>query len=211
MGIIIDKKVNAECRLGVWQIEEDYNYLFSQLNLNPNDIKTVENFKSHTRKLEWLSVRLLLKKLTKRNIHIIYNGNRKPFLSDKSQNISISHSENYTAVLLCDQNHSAGIDVEKMKSKIEYIAHKFLSDKEILNINDKKKIYHMYLHWCAKEALYKLCDKKELSFKNNITIEPFIPESKGKIYGKVISKKINIRVKLHYFCLDNFSFVWCCK
>ncbi len=211
MGIMVDKMVNNDCRLGIWHIEEDYDYLLSQLNLNKNDLHTVRSFKSHTRKLEWLSVRLLLKSIVKKDVEILYNGNRKPFLSDKSYNISISHSENYTTILLCDKGHSVGIDVEKMKSKIEYIAHKFMTDEEIKHIDEDNKVYQMYIHWCAKEALYKLCDKKQLSFRQNIKIEPFIPENEGEIYGKVRSENINIRVKLHYFYLDNFSFVWCCK
>jgi 4'-phosphopantetheinyl transferase EntD len=205
---VIDKKVNKDCRLGVWEIEENYDYLLSQLNLTSEDLERVTQFKSHMRKLEWLSVRLLLKRLNNRDINIKYNGNRKPYLEDDSHNISISHSEHYTSVLLCKKNHSVGIDIEKMKPKIEYIAPKFLKPEELENIYENQKIYHLYVHWCAKEALYKLCDKKQISFKENITIEPFIPTDQGVIFGKVKNSEIDIRVKLNYFHLDNFSFVW---
>ena len=211
MGIVIDKKVNNDCRLGVWEIEEDYDYLLSQLNLNEEDRETVENYKNPMRKLEWLSVRLLLKRLVNRDMHITYSGNRKPFLMDNSFNISISHSEHYTSVLLCNSGHSAGIDIEKMKPKIEYLAPKFLKQEEIDNIYENQKIYHLYIHWCAKEALYKLFDKRNISFKKNITIEPFIPADEGVLYGKVKNNEIDTRVKLNYFHLDNFSFVWCYK
>ena len=211
MGIIIDKKINNDYRLGVWKITEDYDYLLSQLNLKEEDLKRVESYKSPMRRLEWLSVRLLLKTLLKRDMHIYYNGNRKPFLIDKYHNISISHSDHYTSVLLCKSGHSAGIDIEKMKPKIEYIAPKFLKQEEMENIYKNQKIYHLYLHWCAKEALYKLFDKRNISFRDNITIEPFVPADRGVIYGKLENEDINARIKLNYFYLDNYSFVWCYK
>ncbi len=211
MGIIIDNKINNDCRLGVWEIVEDYDYILSQLNLKEEDLQKVGSFKSPMRKLEWLSVRLLLKTMLQRDMHIHYNGNRKPFLTDRSHNISISHSEQYTSVLLCKSGHSAGIDIEKMKPKIEYIAPKFLKQVEINNIYENQKIYHLYLHWCAKEALYKLFDKKNISFKDNITIEPFIPQDQGMIYGNVHNEEIKTRIELNYFHLDNYSFVWCYK
>jgi 4'-phosphopantetheinyl transferase EntD len=211
MGIVIDQKVNNDCRLGVWEIEETYDELLSQLNLPEADLEKVQNFKSKTRKLEWLSVRVLLKKLHKRDMHIKYNESRKPFLTDNSFNISISHSEQYTSVLLCKGNHSVGIDIEKMKPKIENIAPKFLKDEEISNIYENQKIYHLYLHWCAKESLYKLFDKKNIRFKDNITIEPFIPQDRGTIFGKVNNSEIQTRVQLNYFHLENYSFVWCYK
>lgn len=210
MGIIIDKKVNKTCRLGVWEIEENYEELLSHLKLDSSDLETVKKFRNYKRKLEWLSVRVLLNKMTQKQSPVTYNQNRKPFLKDNSHHISISHSDRYTTVLISDK-HDVGIDIEKMKPKIEHIAEKFLKPAELANIDAQHSTYHLYLHWCAKEALYKLCDKKLISLKKHITIEPFHPLENGTLYGKVHTDEFHLRIPLYYFHIHNYSVVWCYK
>ena len=207
MGLIIDKMVNNNCRLGIWEIEETYNDLFSKLELNREEINTLDNFKNNRRKLEWLSIRVLLNTLTNKNNNIVYNGNRKPFLADKSYHISISHSNHYAAVII-SAHSNVGIDIEKIQPKITHIAEKFINKTESQHIDPKNKIYHLYIYWCAKEALYKMFDKKNISFKNNIFIEPFIPKDEGTITGKVKTPEVNEKIRLNYFHINNYSIVW---
>ena len=210
MGLIIDKTVNNHCRLGIWKIQESYNELFSKLDLHQEDAAILKSFKNHQRKLEWMSVRALLNTLTNKNNSIVYNGNRKPFLDDNSYHISISHSFHYASVLI-STHCNVGIDIEKIQPKIMHIAEKFMNKKELQHIGSEKKIYHLYLHWCAKEALYKMFDKKDIYFKKNIIIEPFIPQDEGTIIGKVKTPEINENIRLHYFHINNYSIVWGCK
>ncbi|MBS3769090.1 MAG: 4'-phosphopantetheinyl transferase superfamily protein [Bacteroidales bacterium] len=210
MGIVIDKQVNTHCKLGVWQITEEYSDLFSRVDLDQNDYETLLAFRNQKRKLEWLSIRVLLDTLTNKKNKILYNGNRRPYLSDRSYNISISHSDRYATILICKDKH-VGIDIEKMRPIIGNIATKFLKEKELKQIDHSQKIYHLYLHWCAKEALYKICDRKRMSLKNNITIEPFIPDESGIMHGNVHYKDISDRFKLNYFSINNYSVVWCRK
>jgi len=207
MGLIIDKMVNNNCRLGIWEIEESYDELISDLKLSREEIDKLVSFKNHRRKLEWLSVRVLLNTLTQKNNNIVYNGNRKPFLADKSYHISISHSDHYAAVIISAQNN-VGIDIEKIQPKITHIAEKFINRTEFQHIESSNKIYHLYIYWCAKEALYKMFDKKDISFKDNIFIEPFIPKDEGTITGKVKTPEINEKICLNYFHINNYSLVW---
>ena len=210
MPMVIDKQINHHCRLGVWKITEHYNQLISKLSLDEPDRHTLEGFKNPKRKLEWMSVRVLLNRLTEKNNKILYNGNRKPYLSDHSYNISISHSDQYTAIML-GENKLVGVDIEKMQPKIEHIATKFLQERELEQIARDKRIYHLYLHWSAKEALYKICDKKKLSFRKNMYIEPFEPGDEGYLYGQVETPEFQFRLTLYYFSIDNYSLVWCYK
>ena len=212
MAVIVDKILNHTCRLGVWQIDESYQWLLSRLNLDESEKQTIESFKNHKRKLEWLSVRVLLNKMTRSDQRIIYNGNRKPFLRDKSFNISISHSEQYTTVLLSPDSR-VGVDIEKMKSKIVKVANKFLTDEELSNVDEEQEIFHLYLYWCAKESLYKLFDKKNIYFKEDIFIEPFVPSDKGVMFGRVntSSHRTQERLQLNYFRLGDYSLVWTYK
>ncbi len=207
MGLIIKEHIDNDCLLGVWEIAEDYNSLFSRLSLLPEDLQALEDFKNPLRKIEWLSVRVLLNEITNKNLSIVYNGSRKPFIKDRSYNISISHSRNLTSVLLSEKK-KVGLDLEYMSHRINKIASRFINDEEVITENDCDNKFHLYIHWCAKEALYKICDKQDINFKKNLTIEPFKPGDRGLLYGRVNNRYINERFKLSYFTIDNYVIVW---
>lgn len=210
MGMILKKKLEDGSILGIWEITEDINVLLDQIKLSDTELDRFNGFLSHARKLEFLSVRALLGKMLNPDVKIVYNGNRKPYLDDGSHNISISHSKNLTSILL-NKTKRVGIDLEYMSHRIRKIAHKFINDNESINKNDLTDKYHLYIHWCAKEALYKVCDKKDINFKLNLFIKPFPVNNKGVIKGKVNSEKINEEFDLNYFKYDNYIIVYTSK
>jgi phosphopantetheinyl transferase len=207
MGCISKHYLNEYSVLGVWKIEEDVKTLLESVELDANDRKKYKVFASTSRKLEFLSVRALLVELLGKDAKIVYNKNNKPFLKDGSRFISISHSNKLTAILL-STNEKVGIDLEYMSTNIGAIAFKFLNRKEKVTKESEKRRYHLYLHWCAKEALYKICDKEGISIKRNITIEPFEVRDSGEIKGKVQTDKINDSFDLFYTRYDNYAIVW---
>ena len=196
MGIILKKKLEDGSVLGLWEITEELNLFYGFLSL--------------ARKLEFLSVRALLAKMINPDVKISYTKNRKPYLDDDSHNISISHSKNLTSILL-NKTKRVGIDLEFMSHRIRKIAHKFINDNESININELTEKYHLYIHWCAKEALYKICDKKDINFKLNLFIKPFQLNNEGVIKGKVDSERINEEFDLNYFKYDNYIIVYTSK
>ncbi len=210
MGIILKKKLKDGSLLGMWEITEDASVLLSQVKLSDTELERFDGFLSHARKLEFLSVRALLAKMINPDAKIIYNGNQKPYIEDGSQNISISHSKNITSILL-NKTKRVGIDLEFMSHRIRKVAHKFINDSELINKNDFTEKYHLYVHWCAKEALYKICDKKDINFKLNLFIKPFPVNNKGVIKGKVNSDMINEEFDLNYFKYDNYVIVYTSK
>jgi len=207
MGCITKHYLNEFSVLGVWKIEEDIETLLNLVVLDIDEKKKYKGFSSNSRKLEFLSVRALLSELIGKEAGIVYNKNNKPFLKDGSRFISISHSHKLTALLL-STNEKVGIDLEYMSSNIAALAFKFLNRKEIVTKDHAERKYHLYLHWCAKEALYKICDKEGISFRNNITIEPFEISEAGEIKGQVHTSKINESFDLHYLKYDNYAIVW---
>jgi 4'-phosphopantetheinyl transferase len=207
MSCITKHYLNETSVLGVWKIEEDINTLLSMTVLDIEDKKKYKGFASTSRKLEFLSVRALLAELLGKDARIVYNKNNKPFLKDGSRFISISHSHKLTAIL-CSINEKVGIDLEYMSSNIGALAFKFLNRKEKVTKNPEERKYHLYLHWCAKESLYKICDKEGISIRNNITIEPFEVKESGEIKGSVHTKKINESFDLNYSRYDNYAIVW---
>jgi len=207
MGCISKHYLNEFTILGVWKIEEDLKTLLDLVELDNGDKKKYKVFTSTSRKLEFLSVRALLSELLGKDAGIVYNKNNKPFLKDGSRFISISHSHRLTAILL-STNEKVGIDLEYMSSNIGKIAFKFINRKEVITSETEKRKYHLYLHWCAKEALYKICDKEGISIRKNITIEPFEVKESGEIKGKVHTDKINDSFDLFYTRYNNYAIVW---
>jgi phosphopantetheinyl transferase len=207
MGCISKHYLNEYSVLGVWKIEEEVKTLLESVELDITDTKRYKVFASTSRKLEFLSVRALLAELLGKDARIVYNKNNKPFLKDGSRFISISHSNKLTAILL-STNEKVGIDLEYMSTNIGAIAFKFLNRREKITKEPEKRRYHLYLHWCAKEALYKICDKEGISIKRNITIEPFEVKDSGEIKGRVQTEKINDSFDLFYTRYDNYAIVW---
>jgi 4'-phosphopantetheinyl transferase len=207
MGCITKHYLNEFSILGVWKIEEDLETLLSLVALDIEEKKKYKGFRSNSRKLEFLSVRALLAELIGKETSIVYNKNNKPFLKDGSRFISISHSHKLTAILL-STNEKVGIDLEYMRSNISTLAFKFLNRREKITKENNNRRYHLYLHWCAKEALYKICDKEGINFRDNITIEPFQLNESGEIKGQVHTNKINESFDLFYSKYDNYAIVW---
>ncbi len=210
MAIILNESFNEDGKLGIWEITEDFENLRSMVTLDDKDIERLDSFKNHQRKLEWLSVRVLLNSLTDKDSRIVYGPERKPYLHNNSHNISISHSKNLTSILI-NKKRRVGLDLEFMTDKVLRIAEKFMRPEEIDSIDKTQEIYHLYLHWCAKEALYKICDKVDINFVTNLKIEPFKPKDKGLIIGVVNNSYMNEKFTLNYFTLKNYAIVWCYK
>jgi 4'-phosphopantetheinyl transferase len=210
MAIIMNEQLECGCQLAVWKITENLDNLKSRITLCPDELETLERFSYTPRKLEWLSVRVLLNEMTGKELSIVYNGNRKPFIKGNSYYISISHSRDLTSILLSREKR-VGIDLEYMSHRISSISHRFINENDRVTPDEERKKYHLYIHWCAKEALYKICDKQDINFKENLTIEPFDPMEKGVLKGWVRNRMRNELFDMTYFSLGNYVVVWCCK
>ncbi len=202
--------MNTDCLLGLWEITEDYEILMSKLNLTEYDLGILNGFGNHARKLEWLSVRVLLKELIEKEARIVYNEMRKPFIEDRTYNISISHAMDLTSIFLSKSKH-VGVDLEFMSHRISKIEHKFINKNEKITSDEDQRKFHLYIHWCAKEALYKICDKQNINFKNNLTIEPFEPKKEGSLKGWVKNEYRTEYYNLQYFTIDGYIMVYTCK
>jgi hypothetical protein len=86
-----------------------------------------------------------------------------------------------------------------------------MSEKEYITPEQELQKYHLYIHWCAKEALYKICDKKDIIFKENLFIENFEPMEKGRIKGLVDTIHTTETFILNYEKFKNYVIVWTVK
>jgi 4'-phosphopantetheinyl transferase EntD len=211
MGLIINREIEDGCFLGLWEITEDYETLFRMTYLNGDDIRRLNSFKSFHRKIESLSVRALLQQMTRPDARIVYNKqSHKPFLDDRSFNISVSHSHKYTSILL-GKNKLVGVDLEYMTHKIEKVAHKFIHKQDVITSNLLTRRKQLYIHWCAKEALFKICDKIDINFHEDLIIKPFDVNTEGCIVGVVQNDSRYEEFKMHYQIVNNYVWVYCMK
>ena len=206
MGCITKHYLNKETVLGVWKIEEDLPTLLEMVDLGPEDIKRYEIYRSTSRKMEFLSVRALLAEILGKEARIVYNKNNKPFIKDGSHFISITHSNKLTAILM-STNERVGIDLEYMRVNINAFASKFLNRREKITRRWADRTYHLYIHWCAKEAMYKICDKEGINIVNDISIEPFDVQESGEIRGRVKNERIDDQFTLFYSNYDTYTIV----
>ncbi|MDT8393356.1 MAG: 4'-phosphopantetheinyl transferase superfamily protein [Bacteroidales bacterium] len=163
--------VNEHASLAVWKIEEPVDWFLSQLELDAEEQKKYIEFRTDQRRVHWLAYRFILKNVVGKgnNIRVRYDENNKPFIDLSDDHISVSHSGEYATVII-SRRYPVGIDIEKVSPRLYRIADKFLSDEET-----GTSILHMpaeglCLHWCAKEALYKLYGKRQLDFREHMRI-----------------------------------------
>lgn len=128
-------------------------------------------------------------------VEIGHEESGKPLLD--GWHISISHTKGYAAVLL-SKNHEVGIDIEYVSERVKRIADRFLRpDEQAENTTD------LLLHWCAKEAIYKLYSELDLTFQQMkiVDLQPqsdfFHVENESK-NGLVSVTKVFYRIHQDY-------------
>ncbi|WP_026897132.1 4'-phosphopantetheinyl transferase family protein [Daejeonella oryzae] len=174
MALAYQKKIDSQTSFALWKIEETADELFAQLQLKEHELTYLDSLNNGKRNLHWLSTRVLLRTMlqTDEYIDCKVDEHGKPYLANFPHHISLSHSFDYAAVMI-SVDKAVGIDIELMKNKIERIARKFMSEDELDFIDPANKTEHLYMCWCAKEAIYKLQGKKQVSFLNNIRLNSF--------------------------------------
>ena len=186
MPITFYQDINSDTAIGLWKIIETPAELEAQLQLKPHEISTLKSLGKEKRNLHWLATRVLLRKMVNTSEYIDFQVDEsgKPYLANHPHHISLSHSNDYAAVMV-SKTRKVGIDVEIIKSKIERVQSKFLADEELAFMGTEDRIEKLYVAWCAKEALYKLNGKKETSFKEHIKLSNFKYTEEGTLKAKI--------------------------
>jgi len=198
MAIAYRQQIDDDTEFAIWKIEEDPEELYKQLQLDEGEKAYYEQLKAGKRNLHWLGTRVLLRKMLKTDEYIDckVDAHGKPYLVSLPYHISLSHSFDYAAVMI--GKDPVGIDIEQVKEKVERIAHKFMRKEELRFISDQHKIDQLYVCWCAKEAVYKCFGQKEVSFLDNILLEPFNFEGHGIVDAQLVKDDVNLHYEVNY-------------
>jgi len=195
---------NTNTSIYIWKIEESFNILLNDLKLTNYSLGRLNAMKSELHQCGFLSVRHLLKTAGYNDEDLFYNGNGKPHLKD-GKHISISHSYNFSAIII--SNKEVGIDIEKNREKIKIIQNKFVNfERGFIHKNDDL-IQQLTVIWGAKESLYKIYPFGGLTFKNDIDIYSFKIADK-KTTGTIKFKDWNKKYIIHFQQLEDFTLVY---
>lgn len=209
LAIMIDLPEWGNGRLGIWELTESCDYLLQHHTFTPAEIEQSLRIKNERRRREYLSVRLLIESMLKNKTGICYNASGKPSLEGLPDCVTIAHSNELAAVLISEKN--AGADVESLYRNTENIASRFLSEKELEQINNssQQKLYRI-IYWSAKEAAYKLASVEGLEFRENIAINHFDVDMKGGTFsGEIRKNEMKLHLSFRYFFYNDNVLVIC--
>lgn len=208
MGLIFRESIVDNGVVGVWKTTEDDAFFENSMDFYTEELEELTLLKARKRS-EWLSSRYLLHLLSERDIRgaCLKDEYGKPYLKNSEYHISVSHSDDYTAVI--GSPVVCGIDIQKIVSKIGRIARRFISDEEWEYIPEADALLYYHVLWGAKEAMYKCYGKKSLIFKENILVKPFNFCSEGFfLEGKVIKDNYNENYTLFCRQIDQLVLVY---
>lgn len=195
--------------VGLWHITEPVEELLSMIRFTEGEQETFERFKNKSRKAHWLSYRLAIRQLLgeDRKYSFEYDENGKILLANHDYQLSVTHSGDYSAVIISSK-FNVGIDIERISERIKRVAKKFMSKEELKRVPFLRRSKYLTAIWSAKEALYKVCNNRDITFENHIQIELNRVEKKGSMTGMVLTNNILKEYKLYYQFYKNYILVY---
>ena len=170
MPILFTEKSLNNSVYAVWKRNESISCFLDQINLHPEELAQFYG-QMPPRILQWLSSRFLLKMIAGAGEDILFlkDGFGKPYISNYSKHVSLSHSGNMIAAIVSD--NPTGIDIERISAKTVELKDKFADDKELDLKNEEEDPVFFTRLWTIKEAVYKAYGKKQVKFKEQINIK----------------------------------------
>jgi 4'-phosphopantetheinyl transferase len=197
MPFILKTKISERASMGVWQITEPEEWLRGAVQLSAEEVECVKEIRHDLRRRQWLACRIITCDLTGDwNAEVRYTPKGAPVLADGSFNISFSHTGAFAAVIVSAENR-VGIDIELLRDRVLRVAGRFLTPDELARTNEPYRLEKTYVHWSAKEALYKLYGGTLPDLQYGFVLEPFDYLCSG--YGSVTASvtEDNVR-RMHY-------------
>lgn len=196
-------------KLYLWKITEDFDTLFSQVKLKDSSLARLETMKSESHQKGFLAVRMLLQHNDYSDFDLFYDEFGKPHIkpqgcSIKDVEISISHSNDFSAIAISDSK--VGLDLEQLKEKTLRIAKRFMDVSHLENLSEDEKIKKATVVWGIKESIFKIKNEKGISFPNHIFEDDFsFEDKKAKAILKFNNKEEKFQIQ--FDSVEDYIFV----
>lgn len=193
---------------GVWKMDETLEELLDILPQQETYRQGMQRFSAEHRRLEWLSVRVLLFTLLGEEKEIAYHPSGKPYLADHAASISISHTRGYVSVLIGEAGKEVGIDIEQYGERVHKVAHKYMREDEVVPSYQGLDTWALLLHWSAKEVMFKCMNTPEVDFRKHLHIFPFTVSEKGSFFAEEYRTSEQRKFHIHYILHPDFVLTW---
>lgn len=152
----------------------------------------VADFSSERRRREALMWRYIIHRELGADAQIAYNENGAPRVLNRKEQISVSHSADFVAVVISDER--CAVDIERLDRNFDRVAERYIRPEESALSQDERLAAVL---WCAKEALYKYSDEGGLDFIRDIKVLSVDFDS-GLLVGQIRDNlPVEMRVMFH--------------
>ena len=209
MALFLTKDLDdpAHSRVGVWKITESEAELRTMTSIPSDELEEISYIKNESLRKQRLAVRALLDAMFDEKVYLSHHDNGKPYIENNAINISITHTDQYVAVILNDEDE-VGIDCESLNRDFSAVEKKALSEEEIGNLEDEQKNEQLAIYWCAKEAIFKLTSQYDVDFAEQIQIDGFRYRDDGELSATFTDKDgYEQELNLYYFTFDRHVLV----
>jgi hypothetical protein len=181
---IFRRFVSGNARVAVWRLDESVGQL-AQLAGVDVSMPLIVGCRSSVRKRELLAVRALLRSFVDEKAGLVYDRYGKPLLDGVEGFISVSHTKGYVAVAysLCSP---VGVDIELLSRDVGVTAARFVHKDNMPAVVSDTTGKLALLHWCAKEALFKVVGDLGGTFGENISISPVQLSPAGLFTAEIV-------------------------
>lgn len=195
--------LNNYTQLLVWKITEPFNELFRSVVLKDVSLARLEGMKAESHQKGFLSVRKLLMEAGYTDFDLYYDEFGKPHLKD-GKHISISHSNEFSVIVLSDVN--IGADLEILKDKTLLLAPRYMDVSHLKNLNEEESLLKATVVWGIKESVFKIKNEIGISFKDHIFENEFHLKDKKCTVELRIDNRVECFDILFDF-IENYVFV----
>lgn len=195
--------LNDYTQLFVWKISETFDELFQSVALKDVSRARVESMKSESHQRGFLAVRKLLMEAGYSDFDLYYDEFGKPHLGN-GKHISISHSHDFSVIVLSDVN--VGADLEILKEKTLKLAPRYMDVSHLENLSKSDELIKATVVWGIKESVFKIKNEIGISFKDNIFEDDFNLEDKRCGVSLKFNDKTE-RFNIVFEFIENYVFV----
>ena len=209
MALFLTKDLDdpAHSRVGVWKITESEAELRTMTSIPSDELEEISYIKNESLRKQRLAVRALLDAMFEEKVYLSHHDNGKPYIENNAINISITHADQYVAVILNEEDE-VGIDCESLNRDFSAVEKKALSDEEIGDLEDEQKNEQLAIYWCAKEAIFKLTSQYDVDFAEQIQIDGFRYRNEGELSATFTDKDgYEQELNRYYFTFDRHVLV----
>ena len=130
MALYLRKKLDNKAEIAVWHVTESEEELLSLTSVPNDELEEISLFRSESQRRQKLAVRALINEVFEEKMYLNHHDNGQPYLENCATNISITHTDNYVAIIIHD-DEEVGIDVESLDRDFSVVEKKALSEDEI--------------------------------------------------------------------------------